>query len=212
MTLGKGRAEAIGDRDIALLSDELRVHPADLEAVSIVESRGFGWFADGRMKMLFEKHWFYKLVDRDMRTAAVRAGLARRKWISPKRGGYKEQKSSAQRYKILAAAIAMDKEAAYQSISMGQFQIMGFNHKICGFRFAKQMFEEFVDSEVNQLRAFANFLKNKNLVTAIRQRDFEHVEGVYNGGGLGGSYARKMRRESDALRAGKWKYYEPGLR
>lgn len=208
--LGKGRAEAIGARDIALLADDMGVHPADLEAIAEVESNGFGWFRDGRMKILFEKHWFYKQLSGAKRNKAVRLGLARKDWISPKRGGYKEQNSPNARYNLLKAAIEIDEEAAYLSISMGRFQIMGFNHGICGFISAKHMFVQFVDTEVQQLRAFANFLREKKLVPAIASRDFETVEEIYNGGGLGGVYAKRMKKASDALRAGKWKDYWPG--
>lgn len=208
--LGKGRAEAIGDRDIAMLADEMGVHPADLEAISEVESSGFGWFRDGRIKILFEKHWFYKKLSGSARTKAVRKGLARKNWISPKKGGYKEQPNANSRYNILAAAIEIDEEAAYQSISMGKYQIMGFNHGICGFLSAKQMFVRFCDTEREQLRAFANFLRGNGLVGAIKNRDFARVEEVYNGGGLGGAYARRMKKASDKLRAGKWKGYERG--
>jgi hypothetical protein len=208
--LGKGRAEAIGDRDIAMLADEMGVHPADLEAISEVESRGFGWFSDGRIKILFEKHWFYKLVAPAKRATAVRRGLARKDWISPKNGGYKEQPNANSRYNILAAAIEIDEEAAYQSISMGKYQIMGFNHGICGFISAKQMFVRFCDTEREQLRAFANFLRGKGLVGAVRDRDFERVEEVYNGGGLNGAYAKRMKKASNRLRSGKWKDYRRG--
>lgn len=208
--LGTGRAEAITDRHIATLADQLGVHPADIEAISEVESNGFGWYPDGRIKILFEKHWFYKLIPTSLRAAAVKAGLARKDWISPAKGGYKEQNTPAARYDLLAKAIKYDEEAAYQSISIGRYQIMGFNHAICGFATAKLMFERFVDSEVNQLSAFAAFLKSKNLIPAVKARDFAKIEEVYNGGGLGGEYALKMQKASDRLRAGKWKGYVAG--
>lgn len=211
MTLGKGRAVAIGDRDIAMLADRLTVHPADLEAISMVESRGFGWYRDGRIKILFEKHQFYKRLPASKRVEAVRLELARKHWIKPANGGYKEQATATNRYDILEAAIDLDEDAAYQSISVGKFQIMGFNSAICGFLSAKHMFVNFVDSEAHQLVGFANFLKGNHLVDNIRACDFETVEEVYNGGGLNGAYARKMRTESDALRAGKWKNYKPGI-
>lgn len=210
MTLGKGRAEAITDRDIALLADEIGCHPADLEAIAEVESNGFGWFADGRMKILFEKHWFYKNLSGDKRSRAAKSGLARRKWISPKNGGYKDQNGADARYRILEQAIAIDEEAAFRSISMGRFQIMGFNYALCGFTSAKHMWERFLDSEVNQLQAFATFLRKKGLYGALRNHDFAAIERTYNGGGLNGAYAAKMRSEASRLRAGKWKGYTPG--
>ncbi|WP_313026744.1 N-acetylmuramidase domain-containing protein [Brucella sp.] len=208
--LGTGRAEAITDRHIATLADQLGVHPADIEAISEVESNGFGWYPDGRIKILFEKHWFYKLIPTAKRSEAVKARIARKDWISPAKGGYKEQNTTAARYDLLAKAIRFNEDAAYQSISIGRYQIMGFNHAICGFATAKLMFEQFVDSEVNQLSAFAAFLKSKKLIPAIEARDFAKVEEVYNGGGLNGEYARKMQKASDQLRAGKWKGYVAG--
>jgi hypothetical protein len=208
--LGKGRAAAIAAADIALLADELGCHPADLEAISQVESGGFGWFRDGRIKILFEKHWFYKLVDAPLRATAAKRGLARKSWVSPSKGGYRDQKSADDRYRLLAGAIALDREAALQSVSIGRYQIMGFNYKICGFSSASAMWAKFLESERHQLSGFANFLKSKGLVAAIRRRDFTKVEKVYNGGGLGGAYARRMKAASEQLRAGKWKGYEPG--
>jgi hypothetical protein len=210
--LGFGTATAITDTDMALLADELDCHPANLEAIAMVESQGFGWFKDGRMKILDEKHWFYKLVDPSQRKRAVTLGLARKKWVSPKNGGYKDQATADQRYNILAKQIEIDPSAAFSSISMGKFQIMGFNHKICGYISPGSMFHSFLESEVNQLAAFANFLKGKGLVNALRNGDFETVEFVYNGGGLGGTYARRMREAARDLRDGKWSDYTRGSR
>jgi hypothetical protein len=208
--LGKGRAAAIAAAEMAALADELGCHPADLEAIAEVESGGFGWYRDGRIKILFEKHWFFKLVAVALRATALKYGLARKSWVSPSKGGYRDQKTPDQRYAILAKAIDLDREAAFASVSIGRFQIMGFNHKICGFASASAMWMKFLDSERHQLRAFANFLKSKGLIAAIRRRDFAKVEKGYNGGGLGGAYARRMKAESDKLRAGKWKNYRPG--
>lgn len=208
--LGKGRAAAITDAEMAALADDLGCHPADLEAIAQVESSGFGWFRDGRIKILFEKHKFYKYVSDEHRNLAVRRGLARRQWISPRKGGYRDQATPDQRYNLLNEAIGLDKEAAYKSISIGRFQIMGFNYEVCGFNSAEAMFEAFVESEGNQLRAFGNFLRGNHLVGALRHRNFNTIEEGYNGGGLNGAYARKMKTEAARLRAGKWKDYQPG--
>lgn len=202
--LGKGKATAITDADIALLARTLRCHPAHIEAIAEVESNGFGWFSDGRIKILFEKHWFYKLIPEAKRSNAVKNGLARKNWISPAKGGYKDQPDADARYKLLERAIRVDREAAFKSISMGKFQIMGFNHKICGHQSAEQMFNAFCESEVYQLTAFAGFLVNNKLESAIQGGDFDRIEQVYNGGGLNGAYAKKMRTAAAKLKAGKW--------
>ncbi|MEK9752495.1 MAG: N-acetylmuramidase family protein [Rhodospirillaceae bacterium] len=210
MILGTGRAAAITDVELAELADELAVHPADLEAIAIVESGGVGWFRDGRIKILWEYHWFYKLVGAPRRARAVELGLARPRWISPARGGYKGQATADARYALLRRGMALDEAAALQAISIGRFQIMGFNYAICGFASPRAMWDAFCDSERHQVAALANFLKAKGLVPALRRRDFAKIEKVYNGGGLKGTYARRMRVESDVLRAGKWSRYKPG--
>jgi hypothetical protein len=207
--LGKGRAAAVSDDDLARLAIDLGCHPAVLGAISIVESSGFGWAKDGRMKILNEKHWFYKLLKGGQRTEAVKMGLARKNWISPRNGGYKEQNTTDKKYRILAKSIAINEDAAFQSISMGKFQIMGFNHKICGFSSAKKMFDAFTDTEVNQLKALSNFLIAKRLQNALKNEDFERIEQVYNGGGLNGKYAARMRTHCRKLKAGKWKDFDP---
>lgn len=209
MTLGKGKAVAISDADIASLAKTLRCHPADLEAIAEVESNGFGWFPDGRIKILFEKHWFYKLLPEAKRAGAVKAGLARKSWVSPAKGGYKDQSDADSRYRLLERAITLDPNAAYQSISIGTYQIMGFNHALCGHQTAKQMFDAFCESEVYQLSALAGFLLKKGLDKALSEGDFARIEQVYNGGGLNGTYATKMRAASKRLRAGKWADWSP---
>ncbi len=206
--LGKGAAKALEPDDFAALARQLSCHPANLEAIAKVESRGFGWFKDGRIKILFEKHIFYRQLkgrkNKAKLTKAISLGLARRRFISPSRGGYKDQHSSEARYKLLQMAMNIDPTAALKSISMGTYQIMGFNYEICGFKSVHHMWQDFLASEKAQLTAFANFLKNKKLVRAIREGNFTLIEARYNGGGLKGRYARKMERQADRLRAGKW--------
>lgn len=212
--LGKGRAQAITDQDIYDLAQELRCSPAVLEAIAKVESNGFGWFPDGRIKILWEAHWFYRLLDKhrpDLLKEAVKKGLARKKWVSPKNGGYKNQNKTDDRYRLLQEGIDIHQEIALSSISVGKFQIMGFNHKLCGYDTATHMWVDFPDSEVNQLKAFAAFLKNKKLGPALRSEDFDRIETVYNGGGLGGVYADRMRKEAKALKF-KWAKFEPGAK
>lgn len=208
--LGKGEAIAVTDADIANLADSLGCHPADLEAIAEVESGGFGWFPDGRIKILFEKHWFYKYLEGTVRTNAMKSGLARANWISPAKGGYKDQATPDQRYSLLERAIKVNREGAFKAISVGRYQIMGFNHAACGHPTAEDMFNKFCQSEAYQLSAFAAFLKSKGLVSAIQRRAFIEIERGYNGGGLNGAYAIRMKAASDNLRAGKWKNYRRG--
>lgn len=204
--LGKGRAEAITNNDIAALATELGCHPATLEAIAEVESAGFGWFDDGRIKILPEPHKFEDYLPASRRAEARKIGLGTADYKQTKASGHYRRMTNGPgpRYDFLERMIAFDADAAFKAISVGKFQIMGFNAETCGFKSARAMFDAFVDSEVNQLRAFGQFLIKNGLRTALKQEDFAKVEEVYNGGGLNGAYAKRMKAESDKLKRGKW--------
>lgn len=206
MMLGQGRAAAITDNDMAALAVDLGCHPATLEAIAKVESAGFGWFDDGRIKILPEPHKFDDYLPKARQAEARRLGLATTSYSATKASGhYKRMTTKAgPRYEFFARMIAFDERAAYMAISVGTYQIMGFNHEVCGYPTAKAMFEGFVESEANQLRSFGLFLSDKGLRGALAREDFDLVEERYNGGGLGGAYAKRMRAEAAALRRGKW--------
>ncbi len=95
------------------------------------------------------------------------------------------------------------------AISMGTYQIMGFNHKICGYGSPIEMFMKFKTGEPEQLKALVNYLVARKLTTALRQRDWNKIELKYNGGGQGGAYAHKMEKHYNKLIQGKWKDWKP---
>ncbi|MDQ7008665.1 MAG: N-acetylmuramidase domain-containing protein [Candidatus Gracilibacteria bacterium] len=75
-------------------------------------------------------------------------------------------------------------EANMLSRSYGGMQVMGFNYKKVGY----STIEEFVEaqtgsnSEKEQLKAFANFLKNTpGMVSAMKSYDYEKIARLYNG-------------------------------
>lgn len=206
MMLGQGRAAAISNDDMAALARELGCHPATLEAIAEVESNGFGWFDDGRIKILPEPHKFDDYLPASRKGLAHRLGLATASYAATKASGHYKRMTNGPgpRYAFLARMIELDENAAFNAISVGRFQIMGFNHAVCGYPTAKAMFEAFVDSEANQLRAFGRFLVDKRLKPALAAENFDLVEERYNGGGLNGVYATRMRAEAARLKRGKW--------
>lgn len=208
--LGKGRFTPYTDAQFAAFADRNGWHPARLEAIATVESGSSGVFPDGRMKILPEPHKFYERLPKAKRAEALRQGLATRSYKETKASGhYKRMGPASARYSLLMRWIAYDATAAYEAISMGRFQIMGFNHAKCGVPSAKAMFDAFCDSKLAQLEAFARFLIGAGLKAAVRDGDYEKVEDIYNGGGIG-SYSDRMEREEKRLRAGKWKGYKAG--
>lgn len=211
--LGQGKALAISDRDIADAAVELMVEPAAIDAIMRAESGSFGWFKDGRMKILPEPHVFYAELPTTMKRLALGRGLVvGTTYSETKRSGhYRKMSGPNPRYNLLAKWIAFHEETAYRAISMGRFQIMGFNYKVCGYDSAKEMFNSFCESEVNQLNAFVKFLRNKGVVSAIRTLDFRAVENLYNGGGQKGAYARKMSEYYREFNLKKWLRWDSGF-
>lgn len=210
--LGKSNARMMTKAEMAALAESIKVHPADVHATIQVESTGKPNFDDGTMKILFEPHKFYAYLPKEKREEAIRLNLATTSYKETKRLNYynKWEATSDDRYKLLQKAINFDSRAAFMAISMGAFQIMGFNHAVCGYSTPRAMFDDFCQSMTAQAEAFILFLRSKNLIKALRSRDFQAIESGYNGGGLNGEYARRMKAASDKLRSTVWKDYTPG--
>lgn len=65
--------------------------PPTLRRYSSGRKRLLWLVPDGRIKILFEKHWVYKFIPDKARTNAVKSGLAWKKWINPANVGYMDQ-------------------------------------------------------------------------------------------------------------------------
>lgn len=181
----KGAAKRLDDIDLPKIGAEIGVGEDEIHAFMDVEAGGSGFDVQGRVKMLFEPHIFYReLGPGAKRDKAVKQGLAHAKW---KPGHY-----PVDSYPRLLAAMKIDERAALRSASWGLGQIMGFNAQAVGYSSAAKMIEAFADDEENQLRAIIAFLKAKGLDEALRRRDWAKIERVYNGGGFKGHYAARM--------------------
>jgi N-acetylmuramidase-like protein len=73
------------------------------------------------------------------------------------------------------------REAALASASWGAFQIMGFNHRACGFATASDFAQSLSLSASNQLSAFLEFCKAKGAHTYLATKDWAGFASHYNG-------------------------------
>lgn len=190
MTEFVGAAHPIIAHDIALAANVFHIDLAVLRAVMAVESRNSGYDSKRRPIILFEPHIFYRELVTPQRDAAVRAGLAYKTW-----GQRPYPTGSDAQYKRLAAAIRINPEAAYRSISMGLGQVLGQNYKAAGCKSAKEMFEQAKESEANQLRHMLNFIKTNNIIDELQRRNWYGFARVYNGPGQPAKYAAWLDRE-----------------
>lgn len=201
-TAYKGAAKRLDDIDIPKLGAEIGVGEDELHAFMEVESAGAGFDVQGRVKMLFEPHVFYReLGPGKKRDRAVKEKLAYAKWAP---GGY-----PADSYPRLKAAMQIDETAALRSASWGLGQVMGFNHVVVGYATPQAMVRAFADDEEHQLRAVVDFLKAKGLASALKTHNWLKIERVYNGGGFKGAYAARMQAAYDRWQKIKDTAWEP---
>ena len=174
----KGEAIAMRADDIPATADDLGLESATLRAVLTVETGSSGFDKVGRPKALFERHYFYKLLkDKpDELQRAVEAGVAYPKW-----GEKPYPKGSDAVYAEIDTACEINLDCALRSVSWGLGQIMGNNYKLAGCSSAQEMVEQAMESEVNQLKHMANFIKSANLLDELQRKDWAGFAKGYNG-------------------------------
>ncbi|MDP3740351.1 MAG: N-acetylmuramidase family protein [Hyphomonadaceae bacterium] len=169
----------------AEIANKLGCESSVVLAVADVESDGAHDLPDGRPKILFEAHWFSKLTKGQF--DAQYPGLSSPVWD---RSLYK---GGAAEWGRLNAAIRLDAEAALKSSSWGLFQIMGFNHKACGFDTVTAFVDFIKGPDDADMEAFINFVKaNPLILKAMRAKDWKAFALHYNGPGAVASYSAKM--------------------
>ena len=137
----------------------LNIEIATIRAIHQVESAGrSGFLPDGRTLILFEGHIFWN----QLKKQGINPELHQETnqdilfpvWDkSSYRGGAAE-------YTRLHRACLIHHGAALRSASWGMFQIMGFNHKLCGFDSVFTYTAAMQLSQSNQFDAFISFIQN----------------------------------------------------
>jgi hypothetical protein len=188
----KGKARRLADVDLPLVGRTISVGEDEMHAILDVEAAGTGFDSQGRPKMLYEPHIFWReLGPGPARDAAAKAGLAYPTW----RRDYPKDS-----YPRLIKAMAIDEEKALRSASWGLGQVMGFNHKAAGYHSAKDMVTAFLDSEAEHLAAMVRFIKTNGLDDELRRHDWAGFARGYNGAG----FAKNRYDKKLAASFAKW--------
>ncbi len=166
-----GAAVPISDVGFASATTFLGIESEDLWTVLNVETHGYGFLADRRPLILFERHIFHKRTD--SRFDDTNPGVS-----SATPGGYI---GGADEYLRLAEALALDRAAALESTSWGIGQVMGFNASLAGFGDAEAMVTAMSASEDAQLGAMARFLRSASLDVPLAEHDWATFARGYNG-------------------------------
>ena len=188
----RGKAKRLDDIDLPRIGARIDVGEDEMHAILDVEAAGSGFDVQGRIKMLFEPHVFYReLGPGPKRDEAVKQGLARARW---KRDYPKDS------YPRLLAAMKIDRDVALRSASWGLGQIMGFNCVAAGYPTAEAMVMDFLDDEENHLNAMVTFIIQAKLDRFLRARDWAGFARGYNGKG----FAQNKYDEKLAKAFAKW--------
>lgn len=125
-----------------------------IKAVATVESGGSGWFDSGLPKILYERHYFYKYT-----TAAIKKLTG---WfIGTSSGGYTTDINNNginDSWEKLAEAACKDPDAAFKSISIGKFQVMGAYYKELGYSHPIEMLWDARNSEYAHYRMLVGYI------------------------------------------------------
>jgi len=179
----------ITDEQFKDAADILDAEVAAIKAVYEVEAAGRGYLPDGRVKILFEGHRFWKQI--------VKAGQSPQIFITNnpeyenvlyKVWDKKQYKGGVSEWDRMSEAIAvchkldLEPELALKSASYGSFQIMGENHSLCGYISAQDMLAKYNNGgEAEQLASFCHFLKSTKLDDELRNKEWAKFAQGYNG-------------------------------
>ncbi|PZR94182.1 MAG: hypothetical protein DI537_08820 [Stutzerimonas stutzeri] len=179
MTLSfTGPAKRLDDLDLPRIGAMIGVGEDEIHAFIEVETRGGGFDAQGRPRILFEPHVFYRnLPAGTLRAQAVRAGLACERWGQIAYGKESEQ------YPKLLRALLIDETAALKACSWGLGQVLGENHVAAGHETVQAMVADFTLDEDNHLEAAIRFIKANGLDDELRRHDWAAFARGYNGPG-----------------------------
>lgn len=178
------------------------VDPIALRAIINIESRGKAFDDNGRMIIRFEAHIFLRKTNNPM--AANVFELGEPYYLIHKyhknNNVYNVHESQDSEYEAFELAKLIDENAAHESISMGSPQIMGFNYRTLNYASAKDMYNDFCISEINQITGMLAFMYQINmLLNAIKNKDWRTVAALYNGSGAVDVYSRLLENEYTRL-------------
>ncbi len=166
-----------------------------LKSLLKVESSGMNFGKDGRLIIRFERHIFkrYLSSDKILDFNNSQIGLM--------------HKNQNDEYSSLELAKQMDTNGAYESISMGSVQIMGFWSKKLGYSSAEEMYNDFSKSEINVIKTFGKLLEiNPPIIKALQNKNYDKIAYLYNGPNYknykdskGRTYADKIKEEYDKI-------------
>lgn len=175
----------LGEQDLLDFARKYQVELAAVKAVNEVESFGKGFFIDGRPKILFEGHVFWRQLkargidpadySNSSNDSVLYQNFSKKHYL----GGAKEYDRLEQ-----AATISSDprfREAALASASWGSYQVMGFHATPLGYPSVQQFVDEMYKHERNHLEVFGRYILKNGCLVYLQAKNWAKFAGCYNG-------------------------------
>lgn len=160
-----------------------------IKAVYEVEAAGRGYLPDGRVKILFEGHRFWRQLklaganpSKFINDNSKYSNVLYEKWDKKKyNGGAAEWDRMGMAIEV-CKLLNLDPVLALNSASYGSFQIMGENATLCGYANSHEMLAAYNSKgEPEQLESFCRFVKSKKLDDELRAKNWAAFAKGYNG-------------------------------
>lgn len=160
-----------------------------IKAVYEVEAAGRGYLPDGRVKILFEGHRLWKILNKKgvpenklIGATSKYPNVLYKKWNKKQyKGGAEEWDRMSEAY-LVCDLVNIGRGTALEAASYGSFQIMGENYKLCGYDSAQAMLAAYNNGgEAEQLNSFIRFVKSKKIDGFLRNKQWAKFASAYNG-------------------------------
>lgn len=184
-SLTKFNKKFLSEDDLKNFAQKYDVPLAAVKAVNEVESSGKGFLIDGRPRILFEGHIFWKQLKKrgvnpedfvEERTKNV----LYKKWTKNFYQGGEQEYNRLEKAAGMSDLDAVH-DAAYASASYGAFQIMGFHYSSLGYNSVDSFVADMYTHESAHLDAFGMYCKVNNLIKYLQNQQWTKFALGYNG-------------------------------
>lgn len=112
------------------------------------------------------------------------------------------QNKQSTEYAAFNRAKAIDEANAYEAISMGMGQVMGYHYKRLGYTSAKTMYNGLSTGQLQQINGmlkFINSIPNCSAAAKTNSKDAYTFAYYYNGSGNASTYSTKIKNAYKAI-------------
>lgn len=177
----------LSEHDLINFANTYQLELAIIKAVNEIESNGKGFLLDGKPRILFEGHIFWRELkkrgfDPQQFLNSNTQDILYESWTK------KYYKGGEGEHIRLQKAISLNssqefKDAANSAASWGSFQIMGFNALSLGYDSIDDFVARMYLNEGEHLKAFGKFLEVNNLIPLLHSKNWSEFALRYNGQG-----------------------------